>query len=93
MPMLVWTVMVLAAGAMAMAPRVLAHYVGRLPYAPECPACHAVTGQSQVHGALDRLCALLAATPVRHCARCGWAGRMRWRVAPEHVRGRHRRRA
>jgi hypothetical protein len=89
--MLLWTVVLLAAGAMAMAPWMLSHYLARLPWAPECPDCRAVTAQAPVHGALDRVCALLAATPVRHCARCGWAGRMRWRVAPEHVRGRHRR--
>jgi hypothetical protein len=79
-------VLVLAVGAAAM-PRVLSHYVGRLPFAPECPCCHAVTSQTAVHGLADRLCALIDATPVRTCARCGWAGRMRWRVAREHARG------
>jgi hypothetical protein len=81
------TMLVLLLAAAAVIPWTITHYVHRLPYAPECPHCHAVTGQPPTHGLLDRLCALLAATPVRTCARCGWAGRMRWRLAHERVRG------
>ena len=79
---------VLVIGIVAAVPWTLSHYVHRLPYAPECPCCRAVTAQSAAHGWIDRACALLAATPVRHCARCGWAGRMRWRLAHERVGGR-----
>jgi hypothetical protein len=89
---MLWMAVMLAAGVLAMGPWLLASYLGRLPYAPECPQCRAVTGQHPAHTVLDRACALLSATPVRHCARCGWAGRMRWRVASEHARGPHRRR-
>jgi hypothetical protein len=71
-------------------PWAAARYLGRLPYAPECPRCRAVTGQRARPGVLDRACGLLAATPVRTCARCGWAGRMRWRPAEERVRSRRR---
>jgi hypothetical protein len=83
--MLITWMLVLATMAVMM-PRLISHYLGRLPYAPECPDCHAVTGQATRHGAADRICALLAATPVRTCARCGWAGRMRWRPAYERIR-------
>lgn len=64
----------------------LSRYVGRLPYAPECPHCWAITGQRPAHGWPEYLCERLTATAVRTCARCGWAGRMRWRLAPERVR-------
>jgi len=84
--LLAW-VLVLAV-AVAVTPRMLSNYVGRLPFAPECPHCHAVTSHTARHRLADRLCALIDATPVRTCARCGWAGRMRWRLAPEHARGR-----
>jgi hypothetical protein len=81
-------VIVLAVLVVALGSWTLTHYLHRLPYAPECPHCHAVTGQAAAHGVVDRACALLTATPVRHCARCGWAGRMRWRLAHERVRER-----
>jgi len=81
---------VVAAVMMAVAaPWVLARYHGRLPYAPECPHCHTVTGQLPARGALARAYEALTASAVRRCARCGWAGRMRWRLAPERVGGRH----
>jgi hypothetical protein len=82
--LLTW--LVVMAMIAAMTPRAVSHYLGRLPYAPECPHCGAVTGQTAHRGAVDRACALLAATPVRTCARCGWAGRMRWRPAYERAR-------
>jgi hypothetical protein len=67
-------------------PRAITRYLARLPYAPECPHCRAVTSQRTVHGVIDRLCSVVTATPVRTCARCGWAGRMRWRPAWERAR-------
>ena len=80
---------VVAAVMMAVAvPWVLTRYLGRLPYAPECPHCHTVTGQLPARGALGRAYEALTASAVRSCARCGWAGRMRWRLAPERVGGR-----
>jgi len=79
----------LVAGAMA-SPWLLARWVGRLPYAPECPHCQTVTvtGRRRAHGPLDRVYEALTETAVRTCTRCGWAGRMRWRLAPERVGGR-----
>ena len=78
--------MLIVLGLAAALPVAAQHYLSRLPYAPECPHCRAVTGQRQAAGVADRLAALLAATPVRHCARCGWAGRMRWKLARERAR-------
>jgi hypothetical protein len=74
--------------AVMAAPWVLTHYVGHLPYAPECPHCSSVTGQRPAYGAVDRAYEALTASAVRTCTRCGWAGRMRWRLAPERVRDR-----
>jgi len=87
--MLLVSVLVLAIG-FAVTPWVLWHYVERLPYAPECPHCRTVTAQTAARGVVDRLCAAWAATPVRSCTRCGWAGRMRWRLAHERARGQRR---
>jgi hypothetical protein len=77
--------------AVMVLPGVLSRYLARLPYAPECPKCAAVTGQRPARTAVERACAALTASAVRSCTRCGWAGRMRWRLAPERVRdGRQR---
>ncbi|HSU17179.1 hypothetical protein [Longimicrobium sp.] len=84
------TMLVLVVGMVMGIPWLVTHYVHRLPYAPECPHCRAVTGQPPANGLVDRVCAVLAATPVRTCARCGWAGRMRWRLAQERVHRRSR---
>jgi len=75
--------------AAAMAPWVLAYYLDRLPYAPECPHCGAVTADGWPRGWLDRACGRFTATAFRTCACCGWAGRMRWRLATQRVAGRH----
>lgn len=76
--------------AAAALPLLAAHHLARLPYAPECPHCRSVTGPPAHTGVADRLWASVAATPVRTCGRCGWAGRMRWKVAAERA-GRIRR--
>ena len=73
--------------ALMLAQWMLARWVGRLPYAPGCPHCHAVTGQRPAHGRLELLYARFTATAARTCTRCGWAGWMRWRLAPERVAG------
>lgn len=76
-------------GAVALAlPWGAQHYLHRLPYAPECPRCRAVTGQPSEAGVADRFLSLLSATSLRICTRCGWAGRMRWKLAAERARGR-----
>ena len=85
---MLWIGFVLLIVVMA-APWVLTRYLGRLPYAPECPHCHTVTtGQRPARGAFERAYEALTASAVRSCTRCGWAGRMRWRLAPERVRDR-----
>ena len=80
----------MAVMGMMAAPWVLARWVGRLPYAPECPHCQTVTvtARPRAQGAFDRAYEALTATAVRTCTRCGWAGRMRWRLAPERIGGR-----
>jgi len=85
--MMLWLWLMVGAVVVGITPWVVSHYLGRLPYAPECPHCRAVTGQAPARGLADRVCAVVAATPVRTCARCGWAGRMRWRLAHERARG------
>ena len=62
------------------------HYLARLPYAPACPACRAVTAGRMRPRALDRLLAWCGAA-ARDCPRCGWSGRMRWRLALQRVPG------
>jgi hypothetical protein len=60
----------------------VAHCLVRLPYAPECPTCRSVTAQPMHSNRLDRLLAH-SGVSFRSCPRCGWAGRMRWRLAEE----------
>jgi hypothetical protein len=81
--LLLSTGLVLLLGAVTLA----AHHLNALPYAPECPTCRCVTGQSTRLSRLDRMLARGGAD-VRLCPRCGWSGRMRWRLAAERVRGR-----
>ena len=87
--MLGWIGFVLMAAAMVAvaAPGVLTLYGGRLRCARRCPHCHTVTGQLPPRGPLERAYGALTASAVRSCTRCGWAGRMRWRLAPERVGG------
>jgi hypothetical protein len=63
-----------------------ANYLWSLPYAPECPACKCVTAQSARTSRVDALLARRASVSSRHCPRCGWSGRMRWRLSAERVR-------
>jgi hypothetical protein len=63
-----------------------AHQLTSLPYAPECPACRGVTTQRVRTSRMDRLLARCGGADVRHCPRCGWHGRMRWRLAAERAR-------
>ena len=57
-------------------------YLVALPFAPECPECRGVTAHPPRTSTLDRLLARGGAD-TRHCPRCGWNGRMRWRLAEE----------
>lgn len=63
-----------------------AHYLWSLPYAPECPACKSITSQRARTSRVDGLLARRASVSARHCPRCGWSGRMRWRLAAERVK-------
>lgn len=64
-----------------------AHVLHTLPDAPECPCCRRITAQRMNPSPMDRLLARLGGADTRHCARCGWSGHMRWRLATEHAQG------
>jgi hypothetical protein len=64
----------------------VAHQLASLPYAPECPTCRGVTTHRVRLSRMDRLLSRLGNADNRHCGRCGWNGRMRWRLAEERVR-------
>ena len=61
------------------------HLLVRLPFAPECPTCRFVTAQPVRITRIDRLLAH-SGVAFRACPRCGWTGRMRWRLAEQRVR-------
>jgi hypothetical protein len=68
------------------APFLIDLYLRRLPIAPACPSCAAVARQA----ALQRLQVSVSPwipafgrTFVAECVRCGWKGRMRWKLAAD----------
>jgi hypothetical protein len=61
-------------------------YLQRLPVAPWCPGCHALTRGEDRPSLLGLLLPALAATVIRECLACGWKGRMRLRLASEGAR-------
>jgi len=61
-------------------------YVQRLPVAPTCPSCRAVTRESGARAWAAQIVPALAVTFVGECSRCGWRGRMRWRWATRSAR-------
>lgn len=84
------SVLILLVALALAAPLFVLHYLCRLPEAPGCPTCRAVTceaGPRGVPSAVDRAFALVSATRVRRCTSCGWRGRMRWRWAVQKSRG------
>lgn len=64
------------------------HHLAHLPYAPECPTCRATTAQPSRTSRMDRVLARFSGADTRRCPRCGWSGRMRWRLAAERARRR-----
>jgi hypothetical protein len=64
----------------------LVRQISSLPDAPMCPACRGVTTQAVFIPLVDRLLATCGGGDARLCPRCGWQGRMRWRLAVERVR-------
>jgi hypothetical protein len=77
-----WVLVLLTVAAWTLTVLHLTH----LPVAPQCPDCRTVTGQPTHTTALDRLFGLLGNAAARECPRCGWAGRMRWRLAVRRTR-------
>lgn len=63
-------------------------YVGvaRLPSAPQCPDCRAMTSECETRAFVTR--AIPHSTPVtlRSCSRCEWKGYMQWRSASARAR-------
>ena len=79
MALLMW---ILLMATMMAASFYLMQYLVRLPFAPECPTCKCVTSQPRYITRFDRMLAQRGVS-LRSCPRCGWAGRMRWRLAEE----------
>ncbi|HEU0302031.1 MAG TPA: hypothetical protein VFR37_21425 [Longimicrobium sp.] len=82
MELLIWILLLLT---MVGATLYAAHHLVHLPYAPECPTCRSVTAQPGHTTRVDRMLAR-SGVSFRSCPRCGWAGRMRWRLAEERAR-------
>jgi hypothetical protein len=61
-------------------------YLDRLPIAPACPACRSVTRSTGWDWPGLYLLPRFSVTFLAECARCGWSGRMRLRLAPQSVR-------
>jgi hypothetical protein len=74
---MVWALMLLSIAVAACA----VFHVAHLPVAPQCPDCRSVTMLPLRPTLLDRLLGQLGNAAARECPRCGWAGRMRWRLA------------
>lgn len=70
------------------APLLVLAYIQRLPVAPACPSCRAVTREIDRKWLPAWAIHLLSTTYLGECTRCGWRGRMRWRWATRSV---HRR--
>lgn len=80
--LLTWTgIAVLLAGSLY-----VVHQLSALPYAPECPTCRGVTGRALRLSRMDRVIAAWGGADARQCPRCGWHGRMRWRLATARAR-------
>ena len=79
---LLWMTMLLSAAASVCA----VYHLSHLPVAPACPDCRTVTGQPRRTTLLDRLFGRIGNAAARECPRCGWSGRMRWRLALHRTR-------
>lgn len=62
------------------------HQLSGLPYAPECPTCRGLTCATIRLSRVDRVLAACGGADARQCTRCGWQGRMRWRLATARAR-------
>jgi hypothetical protein len=74
--------------ALLASPILVQHYVARLPWAPTCPSCRAVTREVLSRWSAIELVPSFASTSVSECGVCGWRGRMKWKWARESVRSR-----
>lgn len=83
MPLLFWTGIV---GVLLAGSAYAVHQLSSLPYAPSCPTCRGMTTRSVRLSRMDRMFATCGGADARLCPRCGWQGRMRWRLATQRVR-------
>jgi hypothetical protein len=74
--------------ALLATPFLVQQYVARLPWAPTCPSCRAVTREVLSSWSAIQLMPSFAATSVSECGACGWRGRMKWKWAREKFRSR-----
>jgi hypothetical protein len=74
--------------ALLAAPYLVHQYVARLPWAPTCPSCRAVTREVLSRWSPIEFMPSLASTSLSECGVCGWRGRMKWKWARETFRGR-----
>jgi hypothetical protein len=74
---------------MLAAPVLIDRYVRHLPVAPACPTCACVARQAQVGPRLMAWIPAFGRTFLAECGRCGWRGRMRWKLATDSARHRH----
>jgi hypothetical protein len=63
-------------------PLLVDRFLRALPIAPACPTCRSVVSEVGLHFTLEAVIPAMSRTFVGECARCGWRGRMRWRLAP-----------
>jgi hypothetical protein len=80
-------ILLFGAAGVLLLPTVFERYVRRLPDAPICPGCRALTRASSAAGLAALFLPMFSTTVMRECGVCGWRGRMRLRLAAEGARG------
>ncbi|CAN5725233.1 hypothetical protein BH23GEM8_BH23GEM8_23250 [soil metagenome] len=74
--------------ALLASPFLVHQYVARLPWAPTCPSCRAVTREVLSRWSAIAFVPSFASTSLSECGVCGWRGRMKWKWARERFRSR-----
>jgi len=84
--MMMMLILLFGAAGVLLLPAFFERYVRRLPDAPNCPGCRALTRASSGAGIAGLLLPMFSTTVIRECGVCGWRGRMRLRFAAEGAR-------
>ena len=74
----IWSVALLT--ALLAAPLLIDRYLRTLPVAPACPTCRSIARERRTSSIAD-IIPFLSRTFAAECIRCGWHGRMRWKLA------------